>query len=358
MILSDIPDELLLRIFFYLEFWDLAHLSLVDSKINRIVQDPNLWKYQVKKYEKWWVLSGNSQDIAIGTDYKEFIKDKFSRSISFLNSDNYFQKSPSNPAKIYISIQCLSIDCNNCKCLMSSVHSFKTNLFGKPIKAILSNNKDDCNVVVLCIGLSPQFGLLRFPLSSHIPVIQNEWKLSVKTKLNSAVKYLPAGMNMESRVLEIFQSGFCHTLNKHDLSLSIHDGIMCDKCEMNPIKGKRYSCTSCDFDLCSKCYFQGIPHINKKFTVIYHPFQAIRNHQITLQTLLGKSYKALCTYNSNSDKELSYRKGDVVILLNNITKESRVTAQLNQSIGAIDLSNFEPTEESTKLIKSRKKRKF
>ena len=35
----------------------------------------------------------------------------------------------------------------------------------------------------------------------------------------------------------------------------VHQGIKCDGCEMNPIKGLRYECLDChDYDLCERCY--------------------------------------------------------------------------------------------------------
>jgi hypothetical protein len=34
----------------------------------------------------------------------------------------------------------------------------------------------------------------------------------------------------------------------------IHNGIICDTCEMNPIEGERYKCLDCkDYDLCGNC---------------------------------------------------------------------------------------------------------
>ena len=35
----------------------------------------------------------------------------------------------------------------------------------------------------------------------------------------------------------------------------VHEGIKCDGCEMNPIRGLRFKCLDCpDFDLCEECY--------------------------------------------------------------------------------------------------------
>ena len=44
-------------------------------------------------------------------------------------------------------------------------------------------------------------------------------------------------------------------VSKDEKGLEIHYGIICDGCEMNPLKGKRYKCKKCeDFDYCEKCY--------------------------------------------------------------------------------------------------------
>ena len=38
----------------------------------------------------------------------------------------------------------------------------------------------------------------------------------------------------------------------------VHDGVMCDGCRQDGIRGKRFQCTVChDFDLCEKCYNEG-----------------------------------------------------------------------------------------------------
>ena len=35
----------------------------------------------------------------------------------------------------------------------------------------------------------------------------------------------------------------------------VHEGVECDGCEMNPIRGLRFKCLDCpDFDLCEECY--------------------------------------------------------------------------------------------------------
>ncbi len=39
-----------------------------------------------------------------------------------------------------------------------------------------------------------------------------------------------------------------------DQASQIHDRVSCDGCNVNPIQGIRYKCSSCpNFDLCEKC---------------------------------------------------------------------------------------------------------
>lgn len=50
---------------------------------------------------------------------------------------------------------------------------------------------------------------------------------------------------------------------------SVHTGVVCDQCRMNPVKGKRFKCLNCkDFDYCERCYYA-----NKKSHL--HPFNQI-----------------------------------------------------------------------------------
>ena len=38
----------------------------------------------------------------------------------------------------------------------------------------------------------------------------------------------------------------------------VHQGIACDGCKMNPIKGLKYKCSDChDYHLCEGCYNKG-----------------------------------------------------------------------------------------------------
>lgn len=47
---------------------------------------------------------------------------------------------------------------------------------------------------------------------------------------------------------------------RNDVSYDdVHQGITCDGCQMNPIKGLRYTCLDChDYDLCEGCNNKGI----------------------------------------------------------------------------------------------------
>ena len=52
----------------------------------------------------------------------------------------------------------------------------------------------------------------------------------------------------------------------------IHYNIICDGCQANPIKGKRYKCKTCeDFDYCEKCYEAFKGSHNHKFLLIEKP---------------------------------------------------------------------------------------
>ena len=40
--------------------------------------------------------------------------------------------------------------------------------------------------------------------------------------------------------------------------MEIHNGIACDGCAMEPIKGERFKCSICpDYDLCGHCKLNG-----------------------------------------------------------------------------------------------------
>ena len=49
---------------------------------------------------------------------------------------------------------------------------------------------------------------------------------------------------------------FLHILDQDkNKEEDIHYGIVCDVCEMKPIRGVRYKCMECpDFDLCEGCH--------------------------------------------------------------------------------------------------------
>ncbi|CAE7525887.1 HERC2 [Symbiodinium sp. CCMP2456] len=49
-----------------------------------------------------------------------------------------------------------------------------------------------------------------------------------------------------------------HPLSRHEGSCAVlHHGVMCDKCEMAPIKGTRFKCQDChNYDLCRDCFEQ------------------------------------------------------------------------------------------------------
>ena len=48
-----------------------------------------------------------------------------------------------------------------------------------------------------------------------------------------------------------------------------HVTVMCDGCDMHPLVGLRYKCTSCeDYDLCQKCLQKGIHASDHKFMEI------------------------------------------------------------------------------------------
>ena len=51
--------------------------------------------------------------------------------------------------------------------------------------------------------------------------------------------------------------------------LEIHFGVICDGCEMRPLKGKRYKCKVCnDFDYCENCYLKNKDTHKHEFQLI------------------------------------------------------------------------------------------
>ena len=61
---------------------------------------------------------------------------------------------------------------------------------------------------------------------------------------------------------------------KEEQAKVIHEKVICDGCEMNPIQGIRYRCSVCaDYDFCEKCESTGI-HQNHALLKIRQPNQA------------------------------------------------------------------------------------
>ena len=52
----------------------------------------------------------------------------------------------------------------------------------------------------------------------------------------------------------------------------VHKDVVCDGCEMDPIKGLRYKCLDCpDYDLCKGCFNKGVH----------------REHEMAIKTVKG-----------------------------------------------------------------------
>ena len=53
---------------------------------------------------------------------------------------------------------------------------------------------------------------------------------------------------------------------------SVHQGIVCDQCQVQRIEGPRYKCTQCpDFDLCQACYDSGQHNTSHSFWQMDRP---------------------------------------------------------------------------------------
>ena len=49
------------------------------------------------------------------------------------------------------------------------------------------------------------------------------------------------------------------------MNYAVHEGVECEGCEMNLIRGLRFKCLECpDFDLCEECYYKVHKHHKMK----------------------------------------------------------------------------------------------
>jgi len=164
-------------------------------------------------------------------------------------------------------------------------------------------------------------------------------------------------ITMEEAAMEVVRVGILFALKDYDVFSSIHYDIRCDKCRVFPIRGPRYSCTQCEFDLCSKCYSTTIQHPHKRYNRYFHP--CTPQEEAAKRSLNGERFRTACHHVGKTDKELSFRKGEEVELLDWDVNTGIGTARLlGNSRGYILLSHLEPITEVTPRKKKRKKSRF
>ena len=121
-------------------------------------------------------------------------------------------------------------------------------------------------------------------ITSQIKKIEEEMirKINDKTKQLMNIyksKYDKKEKDLNEKIEEISSKINKSQLENNNKSISffdtIHKGIMCKKCFLNPIIGYRYKCSVCDdFDLCSKCELEN--SITRDHP---HDFIKIRNNK-------------------------------------------------------------------------------
>ena len=91
-----------------------------------------------------------------------------------------------------------------------------------------------------------------------------------------------------------------------DVDGEVHRGVVCDRCNSNPLKGERYKCEVChDFDLCGTCkvksmtmvYKDGVPQLLNG----HSPDHSMKRIQIPIRRVKASAQRVEATGDENSD---------------------------------------------------------
>lgn len=126
---------------------------------------------------------------------------------------------------------------------------------------------------------------ISYPISLHFaPLFRFQSVLNKLSKIHGIPLQLQMILFNLSKCARKFESANTHyspkPISKSDSetkTASLHEGVICDGCGMNPIVGFRFKCTICkDYDLCEKCEGSNTHPRDHEMIKYYKPVTVIR----------------------------------------------------------------------------------